>query len=199
MSRLLPVSSTLSVGLAMMLMGSLAGCDRESGTQAQPQAANTATETAQKRDPVSREFAGEALPAFTATDPSGKTLDLASLKGQPVLLNLWATWCAPCKAEMPILDAIASANQGKLRVITVSQDMKGAELVAPFFAEGKFAHLEPWLDTKSDLSFSMGVQDMPTTFLYDASGKEIARVTGAFDWEGEEAAALIAEATGSKT
>ena len=192
MSRL---SLTLFVGLAV----SLGGCDRESGTGAQPQGDNGATEAAQKREPVSRKFAGEALPTFTASDPSGKTISLAGLKGQPVLLNLWATWCAPCKAEMPVLDAIAGANAGKLRVVTVSQDMKGAELVVPFFAEAKFAHLEPWLDTKSDLSFTMGAADLPTTFLYDASGKEVARVTGAFDWEGEEAQALIAETIGGKS
>jgi len=128
--------------------------------------------------------------------PAAKTLDLASLKGQPVLLNLWATWCAPCVVEMPILDQIAQANEGKLRVVTISEDMKGAEVVGPFFAEHKFAKLEPWLDSKSDLSFDMRVGDMPTTMLYNAKGEEIARVTGAFDWEGEEAQALIAEAIG---
>ena len=100
---------------------------------------------------------------------------------------------------MPVLDAIAGANAAKLRVVTVSQDMKGKELVVPYFAEAKFKHLEPWLDTKSDLSFSLGVADLPTTFLYDASGKEVARVTGAFDWEGEEARALIAETIGGKS
>lgn len=198
MSRLSSVTLAPAIGLALMLALPLAGCDRESGTEAQPQAQNSATAT-DKANPVSRQFAGEGLPDFTTKDPSGKSLNLASLKGQPVLLNLWATWCAPCKAEMPVLDAIAGANAGKLRVVTVSQDMKGAELVAPYFAEAKFKHLEPWLDSGSDLSFDNGVTDMPTTFLYDASGKEVARVTGAFDWEGEEAKALIAEAIGSKS
>jgi len=187
MARLSLSSLTMVAALAL-----LAGCDRESGSEVQQQE----VEAPPARKTVSRDFAGEALPQFTATDPAGKTLDLASLKGQPVLLNLWATWCAPCKAEMPILDAIAAENAGKLRVVTVSEDMKGAEVVTPFFAEHKFAHLEPWLDAKSDLSFNMKVGDMPTTFLYNAQGVEIARVTGAYDWEGEEARALIAEAIG---
>ena len=198
MSRLFSVTLAPALGLALLALP-LAGCDRESGTKAQPQAENKATAAPAKQGPVSRQFAGEVLPAFTATDPAGKTLDLAGLKGQPVMLNLWATWCAPCKAEMPVLDAIAGANAAKLRVVTVSQDMKGKELVVPYFAEAKFKHLEPWLDTKSDLSFSLGVADLPTTFLYDASGKEVARVTGAFDWEGEEARALIAETIGGKS
>lgn len=192
MSRLSPVPFALALSFAVLL----AGCDSESASTAQPQGDTASAQAPEKRDPVSRQFVGETLPAFTTTDPDGKTLDLASLKGGPVLLNLWATWCAPCKAEMPILDAIAAEHQGKLRVVTVSQDMQGAEVVSPFFKEGKFAHLEPWLDNKSDLSFNMGISDMPTTFLYDASGKEIARVTGAFDWEGEEAKALIAEVIG---
>ncbi|HZF45034.1 MAG TPA: TlpA disulfide reductase family protein [Sphingomonadaceae bacterium] len=192
MSRSLSVTLALALGIT----ASLGGCDRESSPSAQPQGDTAATQSAQQ-GPVSRKFAGESLPDFTTTDPSGKTLSLASLKGQPVLLNLWATWCAPCKAEMPVLDAIAGEHKGKLRVVTVSQDMKGAELVTPFFEQAKFAHLEPWLDTKSDLSFNSGASDLPTTFLYDVSGKEVARVTGAFDWEGEEAKALIAEAMGN--
>ena len=183
-----------AIGLALTLGLSLAGCDRESGTKAQPQAEKSATAAPAKQGPVSRQHAGEALPAFTATDPAGKTLDLASLKGQPVMLNLWATWCAPCKAEMPVLDTIAGENAGKLRLVTVSQDMKGAELVVPYFKQAGFKHLEPWLDTKSDLSFKMGAADLPTTILYNAAGKEVARITGAYDWEGAEAKALIAEA-----
>lgn len=192
MARLSVSSLTLAAALAL-----LAGCDRESAPDTQPQEAGAGAEAPPAREAVSRAFAGTELPQFTATAPDGATLDLAALKGQPVLLNLWATWCAPCKAEMPVLDAIAGENAGKLRVVTVSEDGKdGREKVPAFFAERNFAHLEPWLDSKQDLSISMGVGDMPTTFLYDASGKEVARVTGAYDWEGEEAKALIAEAIG---
>lgn len=188
MSRLLPVSLALALGLTVPL----AGCDRESGTSAQQPEANEPAGF----EPVSRKYAGEALPDLTVKDPSGKALDLAGLKGQPVLINLWATWCAPCKAEMPALDAIAGANQGKLRVVTVSQDAKGAELVLPYFKEAGFRSLEPWLDQDSALSFSSGSGNLPTTMLYDAAGKEVVRIVGEFDWTGEEAQALIAEAIG---
>jgi thiol-disulfide isomerase/thioredoxin len=192
MARLSVSSLTLVAALVL-----LAGCDRESATDTQQQRAGAATESPAPRQAVSRAFAGAELPQFTASRADGATLDLAGLKGQPVLLNLWATWCAPCVAEMPILDAIAGANAGKLRVVTVSEDGKdGADKVAAFFAEHKFARLEQWLDLKQDLSISMQVGDMPTTFLYNAEGKEIARVVGAYDWEGEEAQALIAEAIG---
>jgi thiol-disulfide isomerase/thioredoxin len=191
MARLSVSSLTLVAALAL-----LGGCDRESATDTQqPEAA--AAESPAPRQAVSRDSAGTELPKFTATAPDGKTLDLAGLKGQPVLLNLWATWCVPCKVEMPILDEIAGANEGKLRVVTVSQDGKeGPTKVPTYFAEAKFAHLEPWLDVKQDLGFTMQIGAMPTTILYNAEGKEIARVTGEYDWKGEEAQALIAEATG---
>lgn len=189
MSRLLTVSLALAIGLGVPL----AGCDRQSEGTAQQQEAPAPAAF----EPVSRKFAGESMPQFTAKDPAGKVLELPKLAGTPVLLNVWATWCAPCKAEMPILDAIAAEHQGKLRVVTVSQDTKGAEDVMPFFEEGKFTHLEPWLDPELSLASMIGANDLPVTLLFDASGKEVARVTGKYDWEGEEAKALIAETMGS--
>src|SRR5690606_34089128 len=132
---------------------------------------------------VDRSHAGEALPDITVTHPNGTELLLASLEGEPVLLNLWATWCAPCVIEMPMLDEIAGM-EGTPRVITVSQDLKGADAVNPFFAERGFAHLAPWLDPQNDLSFHYGGGGavLPTTILYGADGKEVLRVIGGFDW-----------------
>ena len=131
------------------------------------------------------------MPAVNVTDPAGDSLNLGALQGTPVLMNLWATWCAPCVKEMPLLDALAGEYEGRLRVLTVSQDMQGAEKVEPFFAQGGFAHLEPWMDPGNDLGFAVGGGVMPTTVLYDASGREVWRVQGEFDWSGEEARAAI--------
>jgi hypothetical protein len=99
---------------------------------------------------------------------------------------------------MPLLDTLAGENEGKLRVVTVSQDLKGAEEVEPFFVEKKFAHLEPWLDPDTELSFAFADSGgvLPTTVLYGANGKELWRVVGGYDWSSPEAAALVAEATG---
>src|SRR5690606_24574385 len=99
---------------------------------------------------VDRSHAGEALPDITVTHPNGTELLLASLEGEPVLLNLWATWGAPCVREMPMLDEFAGL-EGRGRVITVSQYLKGAEAVNPFFAERGYANLEPSLDPQKDL------------------------------------------------
>lgn len=138
------------------------------------------------------------MPDFTFSDLAGNKLRLPDLKGAPVLLNLWATWCAPCVAEMPLLDSLAGDMTGKLRVVTVSQDMQGTAKVAPFFAERKFAHLEPWLDTENDLAFHYGAGNLPLTVLYDAQGREVWRIAGDLDWSGAEARALVNEALGGK-
>lgn len=131
------------------------------------------------------------MPALVLTDPAGKTLDLGAAGG-PVLLNLWATWCAPCVKEMPQLDRLAGALEGEVRVITVSQDVRGAEVVTPFFAKGGYARLEPWLDPDAELSAQFTPEGvLPLTVLFDASGKEVLRVTGGYAWDGAEAEALV--------
>ena len=139
--------------------------------------------------------AGDTIPALTVVDPEGKTLELASI-GQPVLLNLWATWCAPCKVEMPLLDNLAGELAGEVRVLTVSQDIRDPEVVVPaFFAEEGFENLEPWLDKRADLGVELADGGLlPTTILYDAQGVEVFRVAGDYEWDSEEAIAQIREA-----
>lgn len=187
----------MSLRLSFTILASalfLAACDSGGGdaAQQQEQLGDAKQELAGEID---RSFAGELMPAVTVTDPSGKQLNLGALQGQPVLLNLWATWCAPCVVEMPMLDQLAGAKQGELRVITVSQDMRGADVVVPFFEARQFAHLEPWLDPQNDLGASHeGGGVMPLTVLYNASGEEVFRVAGGYHWDSEEALAAIEEA-----
>ena len=118
-------------------------------------------------------------------------LDLGAMDG-PVVLNLWATWCAPCVKEMPQLDALAAELEGEARVITISQDLRGAEVVDPFFAKGGYARLEPWLDSDAALSAQFAPEGvLPLTIVFDATGKEVLRITGGYDWGAPEAAALV--------
>ena len=145
------------------------------------------------KDKLDSSHKGEAAPAIPFTDSSGKQRTLADFAGKPVLLNLWATWCAPCVKEMPTLDALAVARGDALQVLTVSQDLKGAELVTPFFEKAQFKKLQPYLDTDIAWSMQLGA-NLPATILYDSTGKEVWRVIGDMDWMGAEAAALIAEA-----
>jgi thiol-disulfide isomerase/thioredoxin len=178
------------------MAAALAGCDTRETEGAQGgEQVSSETAAAALTGMVDRTFAGSALPEVTLTDTSGESLELGDTRGTPVLLNLWATWCAPCVVEMPMLDELAAQKEGELRVVTVSQDMRGAEVVEPFFADREFAHLEPWLDPANDLGVSFdGGGAMPITVLYDANGVELFRVAGGYHWNSEEAIAAIEEA-----
>lgn len=186
--------------IALLLLSAtvISGCDRQS--QAPQQANESMASTAgaapgpvQPAVSVDRSHKGEAAPTLAFIDPKGAKATLAGFRGTPVLLNLWATWCAPCVKEMPTLDALAVARGGTLKVVALSQDLEGAAKVTPFFAQAKFKALEPYLDPESAFSLGLGL-NLPTTILYDAAGREVWRVTGGMEWDGAEAAALIAEA-----
>jgi thiol-disulfide isomerase/thioredoxin len=180
---------------AVLSVAMLVGCDRAGDDGAQPGDAS-GSEVAAKAaltGAVDRSFKGTARPDLVVSDGAGVQLDLGAVEG-PVLLNLWATWCAPCVVEMPQLDALADALEGEVKIITVSQDMRGAEVVAPFFAARGFARLEPWLDPEAELSaqFSEAGQ-LPLTILFDASGREVWRVAGGYEWDSASAITLVRE------
>ena len=176
----------------------LAGCDNGASQTAQETAASTEQSSAlpppQLPGQIIRAFAGTELPALSFADPEGNTLDLANLD-QPVLINLWATWCPPCVVEMPMLDTLAAELEGEVKVLTISQDMRGAEVVVPFFERRDFAHLEQWLDPSAELSREFAPSGLlPMTILFDADGKELLRVAGEYEWDSEEAIAQVREA-----
>ena len=188
----MPRFSPFSLTAAFVLV--LAGCDRESAEPAQPQGVEAAAGE-EFTGKVDRASAGQAIPAVEVTDPNGATLALASLKGKPVLVNLWATWCIPCITEMPLLDELAGELGDSVAVLTISEDIQGAEKVVPFFSERKLARLPQWMDTANALPPAFGASSLPLTVLYDAEGKEVWRVAGGFDWGSAEAREMIAEAT----
>ena len=195
----LPLLSSRSLKLiALGCAVLLAGCDRQSGGEAQPQASPAAIVSAVVPAPanaglVDRSHKGSALPDFTLKDLAGKELQLASLKGKPLLINLWATWCAPCVAELPQLDKLAAAHPG-LKVLTVNQDMDKLGSVAPFLKARGGGRLEPWLNPDNSLTFQFGADTLPATILYDSAGREVWRTVGGRDWNTADTAALLAEA-----
>ncbi|MFT4025509.1 MAG: TlpA disulfide reductase family protein [Novosphingobium sp.] len=184
---------TLSILGLTLLAG---GCDRQSTDKAQPQASASATAPASQTPAgaIDRSHKGSPLPAVTVTDPSGRSLPLGELKG-PVLINLWATWCAPCVTELPQLDKLAAERAGTLRVVTVSEDMGEPARVAEFLKGKGAAHLEPWIDAKGDLPARYGGGTLPTTIYFDAAGKEVWRYVGGHDWTGADTAKMLAEGT----
>jgi thiol-disulfide isomerase/thioredoxin len=178
-----------------------AGCDRQSADTPQAQGESTAKEGKSSAKPeaqgtldISRR--GEDAPNVKFNAPDGSEVTLASFKGKPVLVNLWATWCGPCVAEMPTLDALAMRQADKLTVLTVSQDMQGKALVDEWWAKRDYKQIAPYLDQENNLGFAFNTGMVPTTVLYDKDGKEIWRVIGGMDWDGPRANTLMAEAVG---
>ncbi|MBY0518923.1 MAG: TlpA family protein disulfide reductase [Sphingomonas sp.] len=142
---------------------------------------------------LDRSHKGEVASTLPFKDADGKAVTLTSFKGKPVLLNLWATWCAPCVAEMPTLDKLATRLGDSVTILTVSQDLEGAAKVMPFFAKGNFENLKPWTDDQAGLSVAYQA-NLPTTILFDSSGHEVWRMAGGMDWTSATAGELIAEA-----
>ena len=146
---------------------------------------------------VDRSHKGQSAPEATFNDPDGGEISLVEFRGTPVLVNLWASWCAPCVKELPTLDRLAQSHRvdGQLGVITISQDSGPHASVEAFLEKLKVKDLGAYQDSKMALSGALGVEVLPTSILYDAQGREVWRYVGDLDWTGEEAARLLAEAT----
>ena len=127
--------------------------------------------------------AGTPAPTQAFARADGTKVTLADYRGKPVLVNLWATWCAPCVAEMPALDGLAKAKAGEMAVVGISQDLQGWEKVKPFLAKAKLQHMTILLDEEGALATTLGAPGLPFTVLYNAAGKEIWRVNGPREWD----------------
>lgn len=136
--------------------------------------------------------AGTRAPDISFSDADGNRLTLADFEGRVVLLNLWATWCAPCVHEMPTLDRLQARLGGdSFEVVALSIDRGGAEDVLPFFADHGLDHLNVYLDEAGAAPPAFGVIGLPTTVLIDADGRLVGQYTGAADWDGADAVVLM--------
>lgn len=181
-----------SVTLALAV--ALAGCDRGASKSAQETPAAPAAAAKPKGvASIDRSHAGEPMPALPLVNPaSNEPIDRSDFAGKPVLLNLWATWCAPCVKEMPLLEALAGEER-RLKVLTASQDLGQPDKVLAYFEKEKFQRIEPWLDREGKLGFHFG-GGLPVSVLYDAEGREVWRVLGDLDWGDPEVRGALAEA-----
>ena len=184
--------------LCLLALSALAACDRQKAQA--PQGEPAASEAGVPRRGVDRSHAGSDAPPVVFQNPDGGPFDLTRFKGGPVLVNLWATWCAPCVKELPTIQKLEErhAAAGDLGIIVVSQDM-GPKTSVDAFLRSKGIALRSYLDPELKLTAALGVNVMPTTLLYDAQGKEVWRYTGDLDWSGPEAARLLAEVSPAAT
>lgn len=138
--------------------------------------------------------APKPLPALRFADGSGRMLGLDHFRAKLVLLNIWATWCPPCAAEMPALDRLQTIlGGGDFEVLALSIDAGGAGLnaVRRFFESVGIRHLRVYHDASARASFDLGAIAVPTTLLLDGQGREIGRITGEAAWDSPEAIATI--------
>jgi|TARA_B100000378_G_C18037960_1_gene409632 thiol-disulfide isomerase/thioredoxin len=127
------------------------------------------------------------LPVVTFEDGAGQALTLASFKGKTVLLNIWATWCVPCREEMPTLDALQAKLGGPgFEVVPLSVDRAGPEVVRKFYAEIGIRNLGLYIDASMRASFDLAAVGLPTTLLIDGEGRELGRLVGPAEWDAPE-------------
>jgi thiol-disulfide isomerase/thioredoxin len=131
------------------------------------------------------------LPPILFTAADGAPHNLTQFVGRGVLLNLWATWCAPCIAEMPALDQLAAHLGEDVAVLPLSSDRGGAPVVEKFYHSHDITSLAVWLDPHGEATNSLNLRGIPTTLFIDRRGLEVGRIEGAVDWAAADAAAWI--------
>jgi len=128
--------------------------------------------------------AGDLASDFKLEDAfSGETVSLAALKGKVVFLNVWATWCGPCREEMPSMETLFDElkTNKDFVMLAVSQDTKGKSVVVPYVQKNGY-HFKILLDPENKVGDSYGVSGVPETFIIDRKGRIVAHHMGAFDW-----------------
>lgn len=191
MSRILKYAiPAMVIGLVLAVSYALLSATSKSGSE--DAIAKLATGSLSKLDTSQR---GREMSTSGFEGPEGETLTLEAFKGKVTLVNFWATWCAPCEREMPSLGALESQKGSEdFQVIAISVDSsedrdyarKRLGELSGDMLDFYFAPPENW-----DVVYESGAKGFPTTVIYDAEGKEIARLSGEADWNSHEAAALI--------
>jgi len=134
----------------------------------------------------------EALPEIKFQDAEGRERTLADWRGKVVLLNLWATWCLPCRKEMPALDRLQSTlGSEQFQVVAISVDRTGLPGAKKFLEETKTPNLALYADPTARLTSSLRAAGLPATLLIDKEGREIGRLLGPAEWDGAAAKRLI--------
>jgi cytochrome c biogenesis protein CcmG, thiol:disulfide interchange protein DsbE len=143
--------------------------------------------------------AGRMAADFKLQDLEGRTISLSSLRGKVVFLNVWATWCGPCREEMPSIESLYEefSNDKDFLVVAVSQDTMGSKAVVPYVKKNgiKFTVL---LDPSNEVGEAYDVSGIPETFIIDRDGRIVAHHVGPYDWSSSEMHEALEELIKSK-
>lgn len=127
------------------------------------------------------------LPDIAFADGDNRARTLADFRGKSVLLNMWATWCAPCRKEMPTLDRLQMKLGGSdFEVVALSIDRAGIDAVRKFYGEIEIMRLAVYIDTSGKAARNLGIVGIPVTLLIDRSGMELGRLVGPAEWDAPE-------------
>ncbi len=142
----------------------------------------------------------KALPDVRFVDGDGRDRSLADFRGKVVLLNIWATWCVPCRKEMPTLDRLQDTlGSNDFEVVALSIDRGGPDVVRKFYGEIGVAHLAIHVDASGKAFRDLAVVGLPTTILIDRAGREIGRLVGPAEWDSPETIGTLRRLIGGQT
>lgn len=177
------------IGGAYVLYGRLsAGAGADNLSVQTPPSAQTPGETGAPQDsaaPEETERPKVEAPDFTAVDADGTEVKLSDYVGKPIVLNFWASWCSPCKSEMPEFNAAWEELDGEVQFLMVNMTDGARETVesAREYVEGEGFTFPVLFDTKSEAAIAYSAYSLPTTYFIDAEGYVTARAVGAIDGE----------------
>lgn len=190
----------VALGLVLLATGGYGLYAQEDASRAETAVA----EVGETPDRVTRELSTGTLAAFVVhpeprpvgdinfVDAEGSPLSLADWQGRVVLVNLWATWCGPCREEMPALAELQrQLGSDDFEVVAISIDRQGAEVAKPFLDEVGAEALELYLDPSTKVLAEFRAVGLPASMLIDRSGREVGRMFGPADWASPEALRLI--------
>jgi peroxiredoxin len=161
---------------ALVLVLGLIGCNPSANSVSDQ-------DVASKSDQSAVVAAGSLAADFKLQDLGGNTVSLRSMRGKVIFLNIWATWCGPCREEMPSMETLFQdlKHNPDFVVLAVSVDRKGKAVVAPYVEKNGF-HFTVLLDPDNQISESYNVSGVPESFIIDRKGRIVAHHMGAFDW-----------------
>ncbi|MBY0508911.1 MAG: TlpA family protein disulfide reductase [Rhodospirillaceae bacterium] len=143
--------------------------------------------------------APKPLPETVFKDAADADQTLAKFPGKVLVVNFWATWCAPCVKEMPTLNALQAKLGGpEFQVLAISQDREGAKVAQPFFAKNDWKNLNFYVEKMGRFSKDANLRGLPTTLIIDKTGKEVARVEGEAKWDSPEVEKTLRELIAKK-